>query len=148
MVHARSPSSRSRLHRFGPIAALGLAILLAACGDSTVQPDMSVVGTYVLEAVDGEDLPFVLIETQVQEVTISAGTFQIFENQTCRFVTRYVITTAEGTRSEDQSMNCLWEGGPASLTFSYSGGFVDEGSVEGSVLTVEAEDAVYTFRKE
>lgn len=137
-----------RFPRLAPIPAVALLIILGACGDSTVQSDMSVVGTYALEKVDDDELPFVLIDTQVQEVVIAAGSFQIFENQTCRFTTTYVITTEEGTDSEDQAMQCLWEGGPASLTFSYAGGFEDEGSVEGDILVVTADDATYTFRKE
>ena len=137
------------LRRLVPIACLTLALAAAGCGPSTVEPDMSIVGNYVLEAVDGKELPAVIFETSLgEEMAVSEGLFQIFASQTCWIAIRYTVTSPGGTDTQDQTLQCSWSGSPSSLTFTYTGGTRETGSVEEDLLSVNAEEVVYTFRKQ
>lgn len=66
-------------------------LLAAACGDYGTDPQRSIAGTYVLQTVDGNPLPYVASADQAMEVAITAASVTLTDagpfsvSQTVRF---------------------------------------------------------------
>lgn len=118
------------------LAAFLLLPLLAACGDDPLSPDISHVGVYQLQTVDGEELP-VSFEEDGGVFTINSGSITLNANGTFAMTAQLEFTEEGETTSETTSLSGSYARSGANVTFTHDGeeeGF-ETAIISGDVLT-------------
>jgi hypothetical protein len=130
-------------------APILLALVLAACGgDEDPQgPSSTIYGTYVVETMDGESLPFAVIE--VPDLTVEAVAASYTLNSDMTWTIDY---TLRETRLGEVTIEELTDGGTyvvnsGVLTLTDHDGEDYPGTLSGTTLTVELAGFVWVAVK-
>jgi hypothetical protein len=127
-----------------------VASMVVGCGDSTGPGDIT--GTYALQSVNGQSVPFFWLESDHRDVELISGQFTLRADAT--FSNSFVFRT-----TQKPSGNVLTGEESYSGTYTVSGSTVnvvfDDHFVAVSVvhsrntltMTVHEDDVVYVFRK-
>ena len=129
-----------------------LLIALVGCGEDILLPE-EVAGTYVLQTINGDPLPWNIGSTADKILDIMAGSAVLGLDSSCNV--SVTIQTAQfdifgelqnpTTRTESDICSYVLDGG--GLTLNYLVGDPDTGSVSGSEVTLLREENVYVFKK-
>jgi hypothetical protein len=131
---------KSRMVRRVFLALLVLG--LVACGDDVIGPE-DIAGTYTLQSVNGQSLPW-----GEAGLEVTAGSITINQSMTC---SRSLTGTATDggtvvTVTDTEVCTCTFVNGVITFTWD-SDGSTDSGSIVGSQLTVTVDGDVLIFRK-
>ena len=122
---------------------LALLVLgLVACGDDVIGPE-DIAGTYTLQSVNGQSLPW-----GEAGLEVTAGSITINQSMTC---SRSLTGTATDggtvvTVTDTEVCTCTFVNGVVTFTWD-SDGSTDSGSIVGSQLTITVDGDVLIFRK-
>ena len=132
------------MSRFVFLAVVCLAF--AACGDST-SPE-SVAGRYSLVSVNGDPVPFVIVQVEVDRFELSAGHIQLNADGTCSFALIYQ-TTEDGVPTTDtESDTCTWTLNNTTIAFTFPDGRTNAGSLIDGRISINTSDAfALVYRK-
>lgn len=124
-----------------------MLVFLGACDDSGTGPDNSVHGTYTLDTVNGNKVPFAIVQIGNDKLEIMSGSVTINADGT--FSGRTTLrTTEEGrTTTEEESFTGTYTNTNNSFTFRTSDGDTYSGSVTGGSLTLIVEGFTLVYRK-
>jgi hypothetical protein len=126
-------------------AVTGLAVL-AACGDSTGPGDTNIVGSYTLQTVNGNRLPWrvIVIGNDFFEITGGGGNINADGTYSLTFNWRESVSGQEDTGSESSVGTYTRTGN--TITFrDASDNSTATGTISGRQLTVTSEGAVLVF---
>ena len=122
--------------------------LLSGCGGEATGPDTTgetpVFGTYILETVDGENLPWMSPVSGLVTIELTAWSFQLDSDQAYMSTTTVKFTeTASGsvTNRTDTEVGTFTQSG-TTIQFNPEGNGPDQftGTVSGNTLTLSAAD--------
>jgi len=137
---------------FAPFVFI-LLILSQGCGggDSPTTPTPAqITGTYTLQSVNGQSLPFVIqVETAaLYGITVTAGSTTLNQDMTASSsVTATYTDGATSTTTTVQDLGAYtYTGGAITVTW-VSDGDSDSGSIVGSKLTLTDDGNVFLFQK-
>ncbi len=130
-----------------------LVFALVACGDNGTGNDgtdeESITGTYTLQSIDGDPLPWVLLQVGADMIEVIAGSVTLNEDMTCSDIGTFRITTITGNVTTNAVIDlCTYtiDGGALTLT-SVADNTVTSGSIVGSALTLTNAGFVLIYRK-
>ena len=138
--------------RSSKIVAVGLALLLTACGgdsDSPTEPNgASIVGTYALQTILGESLPLIALEEGDDKLEITAGSIRLNSDDTYSRSVTTRLTQSGNVTTDVFTVAGTFTANGSTLQFSGSG---DEGpftgSISGNTLTIIDESRPFVYRK-
>ncbi|MFQ5529285.1 MAG: hypothetical protein ACE5FP_02960 [Gemmatimonadota bacterium] len=136
--------------RFRPVVMAILAGgLLAACGDglsiSTGPGGISIFGTYTLETVNGESLPFLAFQVGNDRLEIISGSVRL--NSDATYTTSFIFEWSESGTVIPVTESGTYTVAGNTIVFTDSLGTFT-GSISGNTLTVVDDDgATFVFRK-
>ena len=120
-----------------PVAlTVALAVsLLTGCGDAT-GPE-AIAGNYTLRSINGQDLPFIIVQVLADKIEVTAGSVRINSDNTFSSSTTLAITETEGgtTTSETGTTTGTYTLNGTAITFT-SEGETSTGSITGNTLTI------------
>ena len=143
-----------------PVAlTVALAVsLLTGCGDAT-GPE-AIAGHYILRSINGQDLPFLIIQTLPDKVVLTAGSVRINSDNTYRTRLTAVTTVGPPTPSETETSVGTYTLTGTSITFTEVRDVFTEvgqpftevgdtftGSITGNTLTIIDEGLTSVFQK-
>ncbi len=137
---------------FARLAFAALAFPLAACGgggDSPTGPTTaSVVGTWNLQSINGQALPYVLQQTGADKLEVTRETFT-FSSTTFTQTTDYRLTQSGRvtTDSEADAGRYTINGNAVTVTFNSDGSSVT-GTVSGNTITAAADGVALVYRRQ
>lgn len=121
---------------------------LGACGDSTGPGGGSITGTYKLQTVNGNPLPYVIVQVGSDKVEVSEGSLTLNADNT--YSSRFTFRTTEGgqvTTETDTSVGTYTRNNNAITFTDSSDGETITGSVSGNTITFTEEGLVLVFKK-
>ena len=118
--------------------------LLTGCGDSTGPEDIA--GNYTLRSINGQDLPFLIIQVLEDKVEITAGSFRINSDLTYSTSVTVTVTESGTTTSETETDTGTYTLTGTTLTFT-SGADTFTGSITGNTLTFIDEGLTLVYQK-
>lgn len=138
-----------RRHRRLPALALLtlLAPLLAGCGSDATGPASDIAGSYTLQTVDNKSLPAVILELGNDTVEILAGEMLLRADGTFRSSITRRDTVGGTSTTETQVDEGQWGRTGSALTFFFSDGDRDAGTISGDALTVISASIVFVFTR-
>ena len=120
-----------------PVAlTVALAVsLLTGCGDAT-GPE-AIAGNYTLRSINGQDLPFIIVQVLADKIEVTAGSVRINSDNTFSSSLTLAITETEGgtTTSETGTTTGTYTLNGTAITFT-SEGETSTGSITGNTLTI------------
>ena len=125
-----------------------LVLGVTACGGDGTGPE-SVTGTYRLQSIDGDPLPFVVFQVGAEKIEVAAGSVTLNADMTCSNIGTFRITTITGNVTTNAVIDlCTYtiNGGVLTLT-SVTDATVTSGSIVGSALTLTNAGFVLIYRK-
>ncbi len=125
-----------------------LVLGVTACGGDGTGPE-SVTGTYRLQTIDGDPLPFVVFEIGAEKIEIAAGSVTLNEDMTCSNIGTFRITTSSGNVTTNALIElCTYSIDGEALTLTSVADTTDtSGSIVGSALTLTNAGFVLIYRK-
>ncbi len=138
--------------RSSKIVAVGLALLLAACGEDSNSPtgtdDTSIFGTYALQTILGESLPLIALEEGDDKLEITAGSIRLNSDDTYSRSVTTRLTQSGNVTTDVFTVTGTFTANGSTLQFSGSG---DEGpftgSISGNTLTIIDASRPFVYRK-
>lgn len=131
------------------ILALGAVSLLACGGSDSTGPDGSIVGSYSLQTVNGNNLPwrFLVVGNDWAEITGGSGNINNGGTYSITFNYR-VMETGQTTTFSETSIGTYVQNGNAVAFRDQTDGSTVSGTVTGSQISVTDQDGfVYVFRR-
>lgn len=144
-AHSVTPVARWTLAKLLFALPVALVCLCAGCkpdaqtGGAAVNP----VGTYTLVSVDGKNVPCT-IQHDGHSIPVHGGAFTINPDNTCS--SKMEFTAPDGAKASRDVKATYTQKGPT-LTMSWEGAGMTEGSVKGNTFTMNNEGMVLTYRK-
>lgn len=131
------------------ILALGAVLLLACGGSDSTGPDGSIVGSYTLQTVNGNNLPWRFLVFGNDWAEITGGSGNINNGGTYSLTFNYrVMESGQTTTFSETSIGTYVQNGNAVTFTDQSDGSSASGTVTGSQISVTDEDGfVYVFRR-
>jgi hypothetical protein len=126
---------------------LSLALIATiGCGSSsaTTSPTSTELGTYILVALDGRSVPTTIAEgsttaeVQSSSLTLSGG-------GTVRMLVTYRMSGQTAWSTNDLSGRYTRQG--STMSFTYTNGGANSGSIAGDTITMMNENVVWTFQR-
>ena len=119
---------------------------VTACGDDSTGPE-SGAGTYTLLSVDGDALPWVLLQILGDKVEITAGSMVLNQDLTCSSSITSSVTESGDVTTVTETDVCAYtfNNGAITVTDSSDNSTVS-GSIVGSQLTLTIEGSVFIYR--
>ncbi len=129
-----------------PVAlTVALAVsLLTGCGDAT-GPE-AIAGNYALRTINGQDLPFILVQVLSDKIEITAGSVRINSDNTYSTSVTVAITEGGTTTSETGTSTGTYTLNGTAITFT-SEGETFTGSITGNTLTIIDEGLTLVYQK-
>lgn len=126
---------------------LGLAVL-AACGGSSDAPtsptQVTFAGTYTLQTVNGQKLPFVIAQSGTNAVTLTSASLTIAAGGTWSDQFNYTQTTNGVPSAQTATENGTWVRSGSNLALDLSTGTLDySGTFSGNTVTLS--DGTFTY---
>ncbi|HSJ24864.1 MAG TPA: hypothetical protein VK929_09365 [Longimicrobiales bacterium] len=127
--------------------ALAAMIPLTACDRSPSGPAAEVSGTYALETVNGDELPFTLAADGDGSVEVMEGSIRFMTDGT--FEDRLVVRFTEGETHEDEeeTLTGTYVVNGRIVTMSYASGGSSQVLVEGDRLTQTVNTFTLVYRR-
>lgn len=124
-----------------------MLVFLGACGDSGTGPEDSTSGTYALETVNGNRVPYTILQFGNDKIEVVAGSITINADNT--FSWRVTLRTTEGGRvtTEEDRYTGTYTRNNNAFSFTDNEGDAYAASVQGGTLTMTVEGLVLVFRK-
>jgi len=142
--------STRHISRSSLVATLVVAFLALGCNAITA-PAGALTGAYTLQSVNGGGLPYVASASGGDTVQVTSGSVAIQSDSTfvttlsSRVASPGVVTTSTRTQGG------TWTASGTTISFNYTNGGSDAGSVSGNVLTIIATTGsgplTYVFQK-
>ena len=133
------------------IPLLGLAFTLAACGHDSVGPtptQSTVPGTYSLTTVDGQVLPFTVIDLGAYQAKLASGTLSLRADGSYSMQFGIRIEDSGNVRTAANSDDGLWNVNDKAITLASTRGDISRtGTVSGSVMTLQSSSRVFGLTK-
>ncbi len=127
------------------VAAL---LVAASCSSDSTGPESSSAGRYVLESVNGDPLPFVLLQVLDDKLELTAGYVQLNDDTTCSKSLTLSVTDSGNVTTDTAIGTCTWSQNGTAISFTNSDGSTDAASLsENTTLTVVLDSAVLLFVK-
>jgi len=137
------------MRRLIPLVALAVAV---ACGsDSTTQPTVaSLAGTWTLQSVNGQPLPFTLTQTGTDKLELLSDVVTATSNGTYTEVVQFRTTiNGQSTTTSDSDVGTFTVNGTAvTLSSSATGNITGALSNNNNTLTLTEEGYVWLFTKQ
>lgn len=134
------------------ITLLGIALTLAACGSDSVGPaaaPTAVAGTYNLTTVDGQALPFTVLDLGAYQAKLASAALDLKSDGTYSFDFGIRIEDSGNLRSTSQSDAGVWTRSGNTVTLTSSEGSVARfGTVSGDVMTLQSSRYVFALTKQ
>ncbi len=137
------------------IVAVGLALLLAACGKDSNSPtgtdDTSIFGTYALQTILGESLPLIVLEEGDDKLEFIAGSIRLDRDDTYSRSVTTRLTQSGNVTTDVFTVAGTFTANGSALQFSGSGDDRGEGpftgSISGNTLTIIDASRPFVYRK-
>ena len=127
------------------VAALA-ALTITACGDDPVGPD-SIAGTYQLNTINGQPLPFTLIEDGSDRLELIAGTIVLRSNSTFTDSTTLRLTSGTTVQTEPTVATGTFAIDDDIITFTPTDSPPYTVTVSGSTLVQREQGLVLEYRR-
>jgi hypothetical protein len=108
-------------------------------------PGETIAGRYSLRSMNGETLPFVLIQVVNDSVVVTSGHLQLNDDGTCSSSLSLTVTEGGQVTTETDSDTCTWTRTGSAIFFVWSDNSTDAGSLTGSQISVTSEGVVLLF---
>ena len=136
------------------ILFLGIAFTLAACGrNDVVSPPASptpsaISGSYQLTTIDGQNLPFLVVEIGAYQARLVSGTLNLNANGTYSLEFTLRLDDSGNARASTDRDVGVWNITRDSIALvSTAGDLAKTGTVSGNVITLQASSRVLVLRK-
>ncbi len=116
-----------------------LLVLAGGCGDST-GPD-AIPGLYVLQSVNGDPLPYVLVQQPAFTEEITAGQIQMNGDGTCSVSETFRVDDEGTVTTFTEDETCTWLANGSAISVTFPDDYVIIGSVVDGTLTIANEDS-------
>jgi hypothetical protein len=131
---------------------LGIVVALAACGRDEPGPTAPtpaiVSGSYTLETVDGQALPFLVLDLGAYKAKLASATLNLKADKTYSFAFGIRIEDSGNVRTTSDDDAGTWSISNRGVTLvSNEGSFTRTGTVSGNTLTLESSTRVFVMRK-
>jgi hypothetical protein len=123
-----------------------LVPLLASC-DSFTEPDNSHIGTFGLQTVNGNALPFLAAEAGDDKLEITEGFITTSEDGAFKNGFTFRETRGGEVTTIPQEMTGTFNRSSNEITFTDARGGSFMGSLEGSTVTIVGQGATFVFQK-
>ena len=123
-----------------------LAFGLVACGDDGMGPE-DVAGTYTLETIDGNPLPWVTFETGADKIEITGGSVTLNADMTCSVSTTARVTFSGNVTTNTETHVCTYTIIDGDITLTRPSATDASASINGSALTITTDELVFVYRK-
>jgi hypothetical protein len=134
------------------ITLIGIAFTLAACGRDSVGPaaaPTTVAGTYNLTTVDGQVLPFTVLDLGAYQAKLASATLNLKADGTYSFQFGIRIEDSGNIRSTSDSDAGLWNASANAITLTSNEGSVTRtGTVAQGTMTLQSSTLVLGLRKQ
>ena len=121
-------------------------LVLGACDDDGTAPE-SLVGRYTLQTVDGNPLPFVIIQVEADKVEVTAAHINLNKDRTCSD-SFTLVTTEDGIETTESKTDvCTYTTNNTGITITFVGEDPFDGSIVGSQLTIIDLGIVFIYQK-
>ena len=127
------------------VAALA-ALTITACGDDPVSPD-NIAGTYQLNTINGQPLPFTLIEDGADRLELIAGTIVLRSNSTFTDSTTLRLTSGTTVETEPTVAAGTYSIDDGIITFTPDDSPPYTVTVSGSTLVQREQGLVLEYRR-
>lgn len=134
------------------ITLVGIVLALAACGSDSGSPTAApatVAGTYNLTTVDGQALPFTVVDLGAYQAKLASATLTLQADGTYAFQFAIRIEDSGNIRSVSQTDGGVWNTSAGTVTLtSTQAGFTRTGAVSGGVMTLQSSTFVFGLAKQ
>lgn len=129
------------------VCTLGV-LALVGCGDSSGPSVASVVGTWNLETINGQGMPFTVAQFPGYHLEILDDVFVVRSNGT--FTETLTIRETEGSTvtTSSESADGDWDQDNAAITLNYDDGSVATAAISGDVVTANIDGDVFVYRRQ
>lgn len=128
------------------IAVLMLAV--AACGGDSTGPDSeSHVGVYTLRTVNGQNLPFTLVQVGSDKLEVTGERLTVNADGTFSGRTDYRLTEAGKVTTETETWFGTYELRGTNVTFTDADGGTGAGAYINGAFTLSIEGFTFVYRK-
>jgi len=125
-----------------------ISLLIVGCGDDT-GPEAGLVGTWRLQSVDGQALPWVLDEPGVDKLEVTEEIYTLHEGGVFSMTTTFRLTDNGEVSSETVPDNGTYTVDGSSVTFTYaSDGSTDVATVASSTMTLDDIGHTFAYRRD
>ena len=126
---------------------IGIAIM-AACGDSTGPSETNISGTYELQTINGQNLPFTLLIVGTYQLEIAAGSVTINANGTYEESTTVREIDGSSTTTTTETSSGTWTRTNNAVTFVDGEDQTSlTGALSGSTLTFSEEGSTLVYQR-
>ena len=125
---------------------LFLLIVLSGCGGDATGPE-SVAGNYTLRTINGQNLPFVVVQVLVDKIEVTAGSVRLNSDKT--FSSSLTLATTDGgtTTSATETQTGTYALNGTAITLVFQASSPSSGSISGNTLTIIDEGLSWVFKK-
>ena len=131
------------------VLALLIAPLMFACGDDDASgPDNeTVAGTYILRTVNGQNLPFIIIDQPGYRLEVLSDQYTLNADRT--FITAATFRETEDTTvtTSDDTYNGTWQLSAGTMNLTSGGGIETAAFSGGNTLTFTGNGFTVIYRK-
>lgn len=124
------------------ISLLGIVFTLAACGHDSVGPSPTpsgIPGTYSLATVDGQVLPFTVVDLGAYQAKVASGTLTLSSDGTYSLQFGIRIEDSGNIRTAAESDGGLWNAEANAITLaSTRGDIARTGIASGDAITLQS----------
>jgi len=120
-------------------------LLLVSCGDSTGPETFP--GTYVLQAVDGEPLPYLVAQAGSDKLEVTAGLLRIESDNTFTFSLTFLLTDDGNTEEATDDESGTWAVTGSVIALTSDDGTSRTGTKSGNVIIVANAGVPWVFEK-
>ena len=125
-----------------------ISLLIVGCGDDT-GPDAGLVGTWRLQSVDGQPLPWILEEPGVDKLEVTEEIYTLREGGLFSMTTTFRVTDAGAVSSETVPHNGTYIVDGSSVTFTYtSDGSTDIAAIDNVTMTLDDIGHTFVYRRD
>ena len=125
-----------------------ISLLIVGCGDDT-GPDAELVGTWHLESVDSQALPWVLDEPGVDKLEVTEEIYTLREGGLFSMTTTFRVTDAGAVSSETVPDNGTYTVDGSTVTFTYaSDGSTDIAAIDNVTMTLDDIGHTFVYRRD
>ena len=137
-----------RAARLAPATFL-LALAAAACSSDSSGPDVSVVGTWQLQTVNGQALPYVVAQSGSDKIEVTSDVLTVAEGGAFTEITTIRVTSGGTvtTQSIPDAGSYSVNGTAVNFTFQ-SDGSSGTGTLSESTLTVATQGVSLVYKKQ